>query len=138
MQTRILYRRHNRIFMSELVTGLDIERTSTTSFHPEGNAMIERTNLTIEESLSNYIDDPESDWNCFLQLVVMTYRSSVHAVTKHSPNYRVMEHQRLPIDCMYDIRHAEFFPTPSHFFYNAKRELQKAHHFVRSHMSGLL
>ena len=91
-------------FMSELFTELcrvlGIERTSTTSFHPEGNAMIERTNRTIEESLSKYIDDHQSDWNCYLQLVMMAYRSSIHAVTKHSPNYLVMGTPlRLPIDC---------------------------------------
>ena len=39
-------------FMSELIHELcrflGIQRTSTTSFHPEGNAMIERSNRTLE------------------------------------------------------------------------------------------
>ena len=126
-------------FMSELFTELcrvlGIERTSTTPFHPEGNAMIERTNRTIEESLSKYIGDHQSDWTCYLQLVMMAYRSSIHAVTKHSPNNLVMGTPlRLPIDCMYETRHTEIFPNPSDFIYNTKRELQKAHHLMRSHM----
>ena len=126
-------------FMSELFTKLfrvlGIERTSTTPFHPEGNAMIERTNRTIEESLLKDIDDHQSDWTYYLQLVMLAYCSSIHAVTKHSPNYLVMGTTlRLPIDCMYETRHTELFPTPSDFIYNTKRELQKAHHLVRSHM----
>ena len=31
--------------------------TSTTAYHPEGNAMIEGTNRTIEESLSKYVGE---------------------------------------------------------------------------------
>ena len=43
-------------FMSKIVRSLcselRIQRSSTTSNHPQGNAMIERTNRTIEECLS--------------------------------------------------------------------------------------
>ena len=34
---------------------LGIIRTSITAYHPHGNAMIERTNCTIEESLAKYV-----------------------------------------------------------------------------------
>ena len=38
-------------FCSELET----QRTLTTSYHPEGNALIKTTNRTMEECLSKYI-----------------------------------------------------------------------------------
>ena len=36
---------------------LGINRTSTTAYHPQENAMIERTNRTIEESLAKYVGE---------------------------------------------------------------------------------
>ena len=44
----------SKLFRS-LCSELGIQRKSTTSYHPQGNAMIERTNRTIEECLSKYI-----------------------------------------------------------------------------------
>ena len=66
----------------ELCRILGIENTSKTSFLSEGNAMIESTNETSEESLHKYLDSNQLEWkNCF-QPVMMTYRSSVHLVKK--------------------------------------------------------
>ena len=37
--------------------------TSTTSFHSEKNAMIDRTHKLLEESLSKYVeDDDQHEW----------------------------------------------------------------------------
>ena len=36
---------------------LGIDCTSTTAYHPQDNAMIERTNRTIEESLAKYVGE---------------------------------------------------------------------------------
>ena len=47
------------------------QRTSTTSFHLEGNAMIEQTNRTLEESSSRYVSEHQHDWKNYLQLVMM-------------------------------------------------------------------
>ena len=44
----------SKLFRS-LCSELVIQRTSTTSYHPQGNAMIENTNRTVEECLSKYI-----------------------------------------------------------------------------------
>ena len=39
-------------FFKNLCSLMGIDRTSATSYHPQKNAMIERTNRTIEETLS--------------------------------------------------------------------------------------
>ena len=41
--------------------------------HPQRNAMIERTNLTIEESLAKYVGEHHNTWNDYLPLVMMAY-----------------------------------------------------------------
>ena len=73
-------------FMSELFRDLCriwvIQRTSRTSFRPEESAMIELTNRTMEESISKCVSEHQHDWKNYLQLVMMAYRSSVHAVEK--------------------------------------------------------
>ena len=46
-------------FMSNLIRNLckelEINRKLTTAYHPQGNAMIERINNQIEESLAKYV-----------------------------------------------------------------------------------
>ena len=66
---------------------LEFNRTSTKSYNPQRNAMIDCTNRTIEESLAKYVGEPHNTWNDYLPLVMMAYRSSIHAVTKYSPFY---------------------------------------------------
>ena len=64
---------------------LGINRTSTTTHHPKGNAMIERTNRTIEESLAKYVGEHHNTRRNYLPLVMMAYRSSIHSVTNRAP-----------------------------------------------------
>ena len=119
----------------ELCRILGIQRTSKTSFHPEGNAMIEQTNRTLEESISKNVSEHQHDWKNYLQLVMMAYRSSVHAVTNYSPAYVIFGTPlKLPIDCMYETRYTELNRTPSDFIFKTRRELQKAHHQIRNKM----
>ena len=81
-------------FMSKFVRSfcseLRIQRSSTTSNHPQGNAMIERTNRTIEECLSKQIGQYQHAWKKFLPLAMMAYRSSIQSVTKYNPAYVVL------------------------------------------------
>ena len=50
---------------------LGIDRTSTTSYHPQGNAMIERSDKTIEEALSINVGENHNDWAKYFQTVMM-------------------------------------------------------------------
>ena len=76
-------------FMSNLFKNmckvLGINRTSTTAYHTQGNAIIERTNRTIEESLAKYVGKHHNTWSDYFSLVMMAYRSSIHSITKYSP-----------------------------------------------------
>ena len=114
-----------------LCKDLGTSRNSTFSFHPQGNAIIERTNRTIEDCLAKYVGEHQYEWSNHLQLVMMAYRSSIHAVTKYSPFYLIYGHSMaVPIDCMYETRESRVFPTPSDYVFNLKRELQKSHQLV--------
>ena len=86
-----LHRDQGSNFMSKLFRSLcselGIQRTSTTLYHPQGNAMIERTNRTVEKCFSKYIGQYQHEWTNFLPLAMMAYRSSIHSVTRYSPAF---------------------------------------------------
>ena len=78
-----------------------IDRTSTTAYHPQGNAMIERTNQTIGESFAKNVGEHHNTWSKQLQMIMMAYRSSGHTVTKYNPYYLLFgAHCALPIHYM--------------------------------------
>ena len=114
---------------------LGINRTSTTAYHLQGNAMIERTNRTIEESLVKYVDEHPNTWSDYLPLVMMAYRSSIHYVTKYSPFYLPFGRScALPIDCMYQTKQTKIYPTLSDYVGCLKDESQTCHELVRESM----
>ena len=105
-------------FMSNLFrflcTELGIQRTSTTFYDPQGNAMIERTNLTIEECLSKYMGQNQLERTKFQLLAMMAYRSSIHSVTKYSPAYVGLGFALLlPLDCIYNTPQTAIYAAPS-------------------------
>ena len=72
-------------FMSNLFKNickeLGINRTSTTAYHPPGNATIEGINRTTKEILAKYVGEHHNIWSDYLPLGMMAYRSSIHSVT---------------------------------------------------------
>ena len=74
---------------------LGINRSSTTVYHPQGSAKIERTNRTIEKGLTKYVSEHQKTWSNHLPLVMMAYRSSIHYVNKYSPFYFLLDNHAL-------------------------------------------
>ena len=63
---------------------VNTDRTSTTSFHPEGNGMMGRTNTKLEQGLSKYVKEHQLELKSYLQLIMMASRSCVHVVINYS------------------------------------------------------
>ena len=116
-------------FFKNMCKELEINRTSTTAYHPQGNAMIERTNDTNKESLAKYVGERYSIWGDYFLLVMMAYRSSIHSITNYKPFLR--QSCALPIDCMYQTVQTKIFPTLSGYLGCLKDELQTCHELVR-------
>ena len=120
----------SKLFRS-LCSELGIQRTSTTSYHPQGKAMIERTNRTIEEYLSNYIGQYQPEWDKFLTSAMMAHRSSIHNVTKYVQPYVVLGFPlSLPIDCIYSTPQTAKYATPSDYFFTMKQKLQLMREYI--------
>ena len=70
--------------LKETCHSLGIKKTHTTSYHSQGNAMVEGSNRTILQMLRCYVEG-NGDWEKYLYLVLFAYRTSKHSVTGISP-----------------------------------------------------
>ena len=65
--------------LKETCRALGIRYTHT-ALHPQGNALVERSNRTVLQMLRCYVERNE-DWEKYLQLVLFAYRTSKHSST---------------------------------------------------------
>ena len=65
---------------------LNIEKTRSTSFHPQSDGQVERLNRTLVEMIRGNIPEDQTDWDTQLWSCLIAYRSSVHESTGETPN----------------------------------------------------
>ena len=87
-------------FESELMHQLcdlyGIEKTRTTSYHPQGNAQNERYNQSIVDIVAKLVDrETYDDWDLQLPTGVAAYNATEHAATGFTPN-RLVFGRELP------------------------------------------
>ena len=83
----------------EMCILFNMDKTRTSPYHPESDGMIERMNRTLQDMLAKYVSHHQRDWDEHLPLVMMAYRSSIHASTQYTPFCLLFGHEmRLPID----------------------------------------
>ena len=80
---------------------LDVEKTRTTAFHPQSDGLVERLNRTLENMLSLYVEENQLDWDVYLSLMMMAYRSTPQGSSLYSPNFLMFGREiELPIDLL--------------------------------------
>ena len=111
-----------------------IDKTRTSPYHPESDGMVERMNRTLQDMLAKYVSDHQRDWDEHLPLVMMAYRSSVHASTQYTPFYLLFGHEvRLPVDVMFG-RQPNHKPEVSDYVRNLRDTLEEVHEHAREHL----
>ena len=94
----------------ELCSLLNIQKTRTTAYHPESDGFVERFNRTLENMLSMYVEDNQTDWDLHLQSVMLAYRSTVQDTTGYTPHFLMTGREiNLPIDACDVPRYATAF-----------------------------
>nr|VZI32640.1 unnamed protein product [Spirometra erinaceieuropaei] len=101
---------------------LDVNKTRTTPYHPEGNGLVERTNRTLHNLLLAFCkDNHEHDWDTQLPFCLMAYRSSIHSSTGFTPHYLWTGRDlRLPVDLQHPLDVPD--PTPVTTYASQLRE----------------
>ena len=70
--------------LSQTLEAFGVHKTRTTSYHPQGDGMVERFNRTLLQMLRTYVHQ-QSEWEQHLPLVLFAYRSATHPSTGFSP-----------------------------------------------------
>ena len=111
---------------------IQIDKTRTTSFHPQSKTVIERMNRTLLNMLAKTVDDFRSNWTQQLPYVMMAFRTSVHESTGYTPQFPVFgEEITLPIDIQYRLAEQPN-KTDVHQFVQQKRVgMQRANQAAR-------
>ena len=99
-----------RNFEAKLFTSLSkllqLDKTRTTAFHPQSNAVIEKTHRTLLNMLAKTMDKNQRNWSELLPYVMLAYRTSVHESTGYTPYFLLFGHEAtIPKDL--------HFPPPS-------------------------
>jgi hypothetical protein len=119
----------------EMCSLLNIRKTRTTPLHPESDGMVERYNRTLKGQLSMFIADHQRDWDTYVPLLLMAYRTAIHAATRFSPSRLMMGREmKAPIDLMYERPDGTDFDSYSSYVRNLQENLQLVHKVTRENL----
>lgn len=78
---------------------LGIQKAGTSPYRPQLDGMVERANQTIENMLSIFVEPYQTDWDKFTSLIMMDYRTSIHASIGVTPCSMMLGREiTLPVD----------------------------------------
>jgi len=85
----------------ELTRFLGIRKTRTTALHPQSDGQVERQHQTLTNYLAKYISENQNDWDRWIPLFLLAYRSSRHETTGVTPAELYFARDlRLPMDLL--------------------------------------
>ena len=102
----------------EMCKVLGIDKTRTTTRRPQSDGMVERSMKTIKEMLTAFVDKNQKNWDQYLPLLMMAYRSSVHESTGVSPSSMMLGREiTLPVDLVLGVPEEENICYSSNYAY---------------------
>lgn len=110
-----------------------IEKTRTTPYRPQSDGLVERANRTIENMLASFVSQNQKDWDEYLPLLMLAYRSAQHEATGVSPCQMMLgRHVSLPADLVLGRAEPENSLNMSEYAYKLSQTLEQIHNFARS------
>lgn len=112
---------------------LGIDKTRNTTRRPQSDGMVERNIKTIKDMLSAFVDNTQKNWDIYLPLLMMAYRSSVHESTQVSPCLMMLEREiTLPVDLILGVPEEENKCYSTHYAYELAQSIETIHEFARA------
>ena len=119
----------------EMCLLLGIKKTRTTPLHPESDGMVERYNRTLKTQLSLFVAEHQKDWDKYVPLLLMAYRTAVHASTHFTPARLMMGREiRTPIDLVYERPDPEIVDSYTSYVQELQENMQVTHEFARKYL----
>jgi len=117
--------------VKELCQLLQMKKSRTTPYHPEGNAVTERLNRTLLNMLGTLPPQLKLDWKSHVATMVHAYNCAPHTATGFSPYYLMFgRHPHLPIDAAMGITRVES-TTPHHYVSSLRSRLLQSYDLAR-------
>ena len=124
----------SRLF-SEMCTILGIQKTRTTPWHPQSNGLVENFNKTLARMISHFVSKNHRDWDAKVPLLLLSYRTAVHASTGYSPAELTYGRQlRLPLELQMELPPDVVVDSVTSFGSNLRDHLDSVHQFARSNL----
>lgn len=85
----------------ELMQLLGIKKTRTTPFHPQSDGQVKRQHQTITNYLAKFIAENQRDWDRWIPMYLLAYRTSKHEASGITPSESYFgKDLRLPLDLL--------------------------------------
>lgn len=122
--------------LKELSLLLGIHKTRTTPLHPQSDGQVERQHRTILNYLAKFISKNQKDWDTWVPLFLLAYRSSKHESTGFTPAESYFgQDLRLPLDLLRGTPPEQSETTPADYVSTVREKLDNIHQAVRGKMS---
>ena len=101
--------------IKEICRILQIEKSGTSPYHPQGDGLVERYNCTLLDMLATSAKGNISDWENYVRPVCYAYNSSVQSSTGHTPHFLMFGREaRLPVDLQFGTAFSESISPDQH------------------------
>ena len=129
-------RNFESVLFKEVCRLLDIDKTRTTPLRPQSDGMVERFNRTLEAMLSKFVKENQRDWDRYLPLLSMAYRSAVQESTGYTPNELMFGREiRLPVELIFGVPPGDNTPPVyTEYAWNLKEQIGTVHEFARERL----
>ena len=118
--------------MKDVCRILGIKKTRTTAFRPQGDGFIERFNRTVQNMMSMYVKESQTDWDQVLPLVVSAYRATPQETTGQSPNLMMLGREvMMPVDLVAGQPPGEDPMENTEYGAKLRENLEKIHRMAR-------
>ena len=114
---------------------LQIKKIQTSPYHPMCNGLVERSHHTLSDMLSHFVNKDQRNWDKWVPLVQMAYRSTPHSITRYSPYFLLHGREMklpFPIDVTPKFSRHEIMDENVQ---DLADKLEAAYKLVRSRMS---
>ncbi|XP_028417630.1 uncharacterized protein LOC114542077 [Dendronephthya gigantea] len=96
--------------------------------------MVERYNRTLKTQLSLFVEEHQRDWDKYVPLLLMAYRTAVHKATGFTPARMMLGHEvRVPVDLVYGSPEYERKSSTQHV-QSLQENLEVVHRFARENL----
>jgi len=118
---------------------LGMKKTRTTALHPQSDGQVERQHQTIINYLTKFIAENQKNWDQWMFMFLLAYRSSKHESTDITPAELYLGRDlRLSLDLLEGNPpelHDQELQTMEEYVKNLKKKLEKIHSYVRRKLS---